>query len=82
MKTYIGTKIINAEPMSRYDFVEEQVLKDNPSYVDADTVSIPPKEGYKVIYEDGYESWSPKETFERAYREITSEEKILIDEVK
>jgi hypothetical protein len=26
-------------------------------------------DGYKVVYEDGYESWSPKETFESAYHE-------------
>ena len=26
------------------------------------------KEGYKVVYEDGYESWSPKDAFEKAYR--------------
>ncbi len=26
------------------------------------------EEGYKVIYEDGYESWSPKDVFEKAYR--------------
>jgi len=26
-------------------------------------------DGYKVIYEDGYESWSPKTTFEKAYHE-------------
>ena len=25
-------------------------------------------EGYRVRYEDGYESWSPKEVFEEAYR--------------
>ena len=25
------------------------------------------KLGYAVMYEDGYTSWSPKETFERAY---------------
>lgn len=25
------------------------------------------REGYKVRYPDGYESWSPKETFEEAY---------------
>ena len=25
------------------------------------------KDGYKVVYEDGYTSWSPKETFEKAY---------------
>lgn len=26
------------------------------------------KEGYRVCYPDGYESWSPKEVFEEAYR--------------
>lgn len=26
-------------------------------------------EGYKVVYEDGYVSWSPKDVFEKAYRE-------------
>lgn len=25
------------------------------------------REGYRVVYPDGYESWSPKETFEEAY---------------
>lgn len=27
------------------------------------------KAGYKVVYQDGYESWSPKEVFEEAYRD-------------
>lgn len=27
-----------------------------------------PREGYKVVYADGYTSWSPKEAFEEAYR--------------
>ncbi|TLD84249.1 hypothetical protein [Helicobacter trogontum] len=46
MKTYIGIKAIQAEPMEKNG-----------------------KEGYKVIYKDGYESWSPKEVFEEAYYE-------------
>ena len=52
MKKYIGTKIIEAEPMSRShgDKVED---------------------GYKVRYPDGYESWSPKDVFEEAYREAS-----------
>ena len=29
-------------------------------------------DGYKVVYEDGYESWSPKETFESAYHDFHS----------
>jgi hypothetical protein len=27
------------------------------------------EEGYKVVYEDGYVSWSPKDAFEKAYRQ-------------
>jgi len=34
--------------------------------------------GYKVVYPDGYTSWSPKYVFENAYREITKDEKELI----
>lgn len=33
-------------------------------------------EGYKVIYEDGYESWSPKDVFEEAYRKVKTFEDI------
>ena len=33
--------------------------------------------GYGVIYEDGYQSWSPKETFEKAYRAIEGDEQAL-----
>lgn len=36
------------------------------------------KHGYKIIYEDGYESWSPIEVFERCYREITVNESLLM----
>ena len=31
-------------------------------------------DGYKVQYEDGYLSWSPKHVFERCYRELTPQE--------
>jgi hypothetical protein len=29
-------------------------------------------EGYKVVYGDGYESWSPKDVFEEAYHECAA----------
>lgn len=32
--------------------------------------------GYHVIYEDGYESWSPKDVFERAYFQIARPDKL------
>ena len=35
------------------------------------------RSGYKVTYPDGYVSWSPKETFEIAYREVTDAEREL-----
>jgi hypothetical protein len=60
MKTYIGTKIIKAEQMTVQEF-NEQVRSLHYSGED--------QNGYKVIYEDGYESWSPKAVFEKAYRE-------------
>ena len=37
------------------------------------------RDGYTVVYEDGYRSWSPKEVFERAYRRITDAEIDLIE---
>ena len=46
MQKYIGTKIIQAEPLTKnYD-----------------------QPGYKVVYPDGYTSWSPAAAFEEAYR--------------
>lgn len=56
MKQYIGTKLIEAEPC--------------PAWKDAGTHRIGDP-GYKVRYFDGYESWSPKEVFERAYLPVT-----------
>lgn len=62
MKTYIGTKIIQAEPMELYEattyFGRQFVTTDPTANMD----------GYKVVYPDGYESWSPKAVFEEAYR--------------
>lgn len=40
------------------------------------------KAGYKVIYDDGYESWSPKETFEKAYFTISNKDIVFDYEIK
>lgn len=61
MKQYIGSKVVQAELMCQSAWYAEN------------NWAIPPwegwdGEGYKVRYEDGYESWSPKEAFEAAYR--------------
>lgn len=62
MEKYIGTKIIEAEPMTSEEFNEaiRQLFYSGDD-----------KRGYKVKYEDGYISWSPKDVFEKAYRAAT-----------
>ena len=55
MQTYLGVKVVGAEP-------EPAPVK--MGEYEAGT------EGYKIIYPDGYISWSPKEVFEEAYRPI------------
>lgn len=62
MKNYIGVKMVQAEEMSRIAAKEKgyyrgEINEENPG---ADM-------GYHVRYEDGYDSWSPAETFERSY---------------
>ena len=56
MQKFIGTKIVQAEPVTRVE-----------------------GEGYRVIYEDGYESWSPKDVFEKAYLPITVNSNLRTD---
>lgn len=65
MKTYIGTKIIEAIPAIRKGGTVYE--KDQPIPKSMD----PEQEGYKVRYQDGYESFSPKDVFERFYLELT-----------
>ena len=74
MKTYIGTKIIQADPMNALTFAA--TIRPIPDLmISTDPQSQP---GYKVVYPDGYISWSPKNVFEAAYREVTPEEKTLL----
>lgn len=61
MKKYIGTKQVSATPAWRID--GKVYPKDGavPRVMNRE-------DGYKVVYEDGYESWSPKDVFEKAYK--------------
>lgn len=68
-KTYVGSKIIQGEPMDHFAFLKSQG-KPIPEHENSP--------GYKVTYEDGYVSWSPQNVFERCYREITLSEKKLL----
>ena len=71
---YIGTKLINAEPMTRAEY---NVFRGWELPADENGAD----EGYLVEYLDGgkpnttthtgYVSWSPKEQFDNAYRKTT-----------
>lgn len=75
---YIGTKIVAAEPMDegRWALIKGYV----PESLSEGSVvtSSGFRDGYKVRYEDGYISWSPKEIFERANRKMTVNELVMI----
>lgn len=61
MKKYIGTKEVSATPAWQIDgtiYPKDGVVPR----------SMNRKDGYKVVYENGYESWSPKDVFEKAYK--------------
>lgn len=71
MEQFIGTKLVNAKPMSRLDYnlfrgwdlpadengADEGFLVE---YVDGGKANTP--------FYEGYVSWSPKDVFERAYK--------------
>ena len=71
MKKYIGTKLINAKPMTRQEYNDLRGWT-----VPSD--ENPNDDGYLVEYVDGgkanhpdfegYISWSPKDVFERTYK--------------
>ena len=65
MKTYIGTKQVMAEPMNELTAVEKGYARPNEDNHEW-------RQGYHVQYTnpDGstYDSWSPKDVFEVAYK--------------
>ena len=79
-KTYIGTKVVHALPMTRqaYHDYREWQLPDDEDGAD---------EGYLVEYVDGGQanhpdfagdiSWSPKDVFEASYRAIERDGQVL-----
>lgn len=73
MKKYLGVKLIEAEPMTYFEFAKEKYGTVREDAVDS--------EGYKVKYSDDYVSFSPKEVFEKAYLPLADEEgKKIIEE--
>lgn len=73
MKTYIGVKIVKAKPATKAEFL---ALADEPRKISEGNTDA---EGYIVKYPDGYVSWSPKDVFEKAYRELDCKEFINAD---
>ena len=68
LELYIDAKIVGGKPMDKKTF-HETIRKG--------IWTEPNEPGYYVIYEDGYESWSPKEVFERCYRKVVRSEKTI-----
>ncbi len=66
LKSFIGCKVILAKPMHENEWAASRGQETGG------------REGYLVVYAGGYRSWSPKEEFELAYREITHNEKSMI----
>lgn len=61
MKKYIGTKEVQAEPMNELTAVElgyARANEDNHEW----------RNGYHVLYPDNYNSWSPADVFNSAYK--------------
>ena len=61
MKKYRCIKEVLAEPMTRFEAQELNLVRDE---TDVD------EEGYLVKYSEEYSSWTPKEPFEKGYLEI------------
>jgi hypothetical protein len=64
MKQYQSIKKVYAEPMNRLQAELKGLVRD---------VKDESEEGYIVIYDNDYTSWSPKEVFESGYKEIEGE---------
>lgn len=71
LKHYFGSKHVLAMPMTKGEAYQKGACRlqfnddqERNAFINSEDYNMP---GYKVVYQDGYESWSPKETFEEAY---------------
>ncbi len=81
-KKYIGVKVIEALPAwkCKYENGNVVVVIGDEKSLETDIFVASAVEstfGYKVIYPDGYESWSPKEVFEESYQELLNTDCVL-----
>lgn len=61
MIKYIGKKEVQAERMNEFEAVKLGYARPNEDNHEW-------REGYHVVYEDGYHSWSPLNAFNAAYK--------------
>lgn len=81
MKKYIGVKMVSATPAIRKGGKVYEA-DENFHPIESFPRSMEPEEkGYKVVYPDGYTSWSPKQAFEDAYYPLSDETKITESDV-
>ena len=71
MKQYIGSKIVKAWPCYRIPVIGGRYEYCKLDEVVPTSITGKIEDGYRVQYEDGYLSWSPKAVFEKAYHETT-----------
>lgn len=71
MDKYIGFKMLQAEPMTNEEFCEHGINRGNPNET----------HGYKVVYEGGYTSWSPKDVFDASHMKVSEKNTITIENV-
>jgi len=63
LKDYQSVKKVKAAPMNYHEAGKRGLIRDYDEKAEE-------QEGYFVLYEDGYESWSPKDAFEKGYVEL------------
>lgn len=66
MKRYLGKKEVMASPMSMGDAYDRGLLQSGFKFLRVDK----DREGYLVKYDNGYQSWSPKDVFDNSYKVI------------
>ena len=73
MQKFIGVKLVQAEPMKAEEAISKGYLRVKDSYPNTQ------QDGYHVVYQDGYNSWCPKEVFDKQYFGVSSEKVTEID---
>ena len=67
MKKYIGTKQVEAEPMTVSEFYQ---LTHQSQYGDMVEDGKGDLNGYRVVYEDGFEGWMQEDEFKKSYKVV------------